>query len=50
MHINRYIVIRLDIAGMVSELIKDHRSIRDITIYIQEALKADLINTRWPFR
>ncbi len=42
-HINKYNVICLDIAGLISELKKDHRSIRDITIYIQEVLKADLV-------
>ena len=30
---------------MISELKKDHRSIRDITTYIQEVLKADLIDS-----
>lgn len=43
-HINMYNVICLDVAGLISELRKDHRSIRDITIYIQEALKADLVD------
>lgn len=43
-HINKYTVVCLDIAGMISELKKDHRSIRDITIYIQKVLKADLID------
>ena len=42
-HINKYNVICLDIAGMISELRKDHRSIQDITIHIQEVLKADLV-------
>ncbi len=35
-HINKYNVICLDIAGMISELKKDYRPIRDITIYIQK--------------
>ena len=43
-HINRYHVICLDIAGMISELKKDHRSIRDITLYIQNVLKEDIID------
>ena len=42
-HINKYNVICLDIAGLISEFKKDHRSIRDITLYIQEVLKADLV-------
>ena len=44
-HINKYNVVCLDIAGLISELKKDHRSIRDITTHIQEALKADLLKT-----
>lgn len=42
---NKYNVVCLDIAGLISELKKDHRSIRDITTYIQEELRADLIET-----
>ena len=44
-HRNKYNVVCLDIAGLISELKKDHRSIRDITTYIQEVLKADLIDS-----
>ena len=44
-HLNKYNVVCLDIAGLISELKKDHRSIRDITTYIQEVLRADLIET-----
>lgn len=44
-HIYRYNVVCLDVAGLISDLKKDHCSIRDITIYIQEVLKADLIDT-----
>ena len=43
MNINQYNVVCLDIAALISELKKDHCSVRDITAYIQDVLRADLV-------